>query len=119
MDSLTLGAGPSTILLVPQEVIQHGKALDCYLWHILLANPKYGPIYMLKYDLADGYYRLGLVICDIPELVVVFSTSQHQDPPIALPLVLPMGWKNSGPTSCATTGTIADMANRDINNNVK
>ena len=73
---------------------------------------------MLKCDLADGYYRLGLVVRDIPRLAVAFPSSQHGEPLIALPLVLPMGWRNSGPAFCAATETVADMANRDIGNNI-
>jgi len=56
------GVNPNTIPLVPQEAMQYGRALERYLRHILLADPRYGPIYMLKCDLADGYYRLNLVI---------------------------------------------------------
>ena len=112
------GVGPNTIPLVPQESMQYGKALERYLRHILISDPKYGPIYMLKCDLADGYYRLGLVISDIPKLAVSFPSTDQQDPLIALPLVLPMGWKNSGPAFCAATETIADMANAVIQKNV-
>ena len=98
--------------------MQYGKALERYLRHILLADPRYGPIYMLKCDLADGYYRLGLIIKDIPKLAVVFPSTQHQNPLLALPLVLPMGWKNSGPAFYAATKTVTNMANADVQNNV-
>lgn len=73
---------------------------------------------MLKCDLTDGYYRLGLVINDIPKIAVTFPSSQKQKLLIALPLVLPMGWKNSGPDFCAATETITNMANNDIRKNV-
>ena len=98
--------------------MQYGKALDRYLRYILISDPKYGPIYMLKCDLADGYYRLGLVVSDIPKLAVAFPSVDQQDPLIALSLVLPMGWKNSGPAFCAATETIADMENAAIIKNV-
>ena len=110
--------GPNTIPLVPQEAMQYGKALERYLRHILVADPRYGPIYMLKCDLADGYYRLGLIINDIPKLAVAFP-SKSSDPLVALPLVLPMGWKNSSPAFCAATETVADLANSDIKNNIQ
>ena len=77
------------------------------------------PIYMMKCDLADGYYRLGLVVGDIPKLAVCFPSNQHDDPLIALPLVLPMGWRNSGPAFCAATETVADITNRDIQQNIE
>ena len=98
--------------------MQYGKALERYLRHILISDPRYGPIYMLKCDLDDGYYRLGLVIKDIPRLAVAFPSENQLDPLVALPLVLPMGWENSGPAFCAATETVADLANSDIKNNI-
>ena len=97
--------------------MQYGRALERYLRHILIADPRYGHTYMLKCDLADGYYRLGLVIKDIPKLAVAFP-SNTEDQLIALPLVIPMGWKNSGPAFCAATETVADMTNADICKNI-
>jgi len=111
------GVGPDTLCLVPTDAMQYGKALDRYARHILLDDPKFGPVYMLKCDLADGYYRLELIIGDIPKLGLVFPTKPNEEPLIALPLVLPMGWKNSGPAFCAATETITDMANKDIRDN--
>ena len=108
------GVGPNTIPLVSMESMQYGRALERYLRHILLADPRFGPVYMMKCDMADGYYRLNLVISDIPRLAVAFPSEQHDDPLIALPLVLPMGWKNSGPAFCTATETIADMTNKVI-----
>ena len=113
------GVNPDTLCLVPTDAMQYGKALDRYVRHILLADPKFGPVYMLKCDLADGYYRLNLVVRDIPKLALVFPTKPNEEPLIALPLVLPMGWKNSGPAFCAATETITDMANQDIRTNVQ
>lgn len=57
---------------------------------------------------------LGLTIGDISRLAVVFPADMGEDPPIALPLVLPMGWKNSGPEFCAARVTIADVCNATI-----
>lgn len=94
--------------------MQYGRALERYLCNILLADPRFGPVYMMKCDMADGYYRLNLVISDIPRLAVSFPSEQHDEPLIALPLVLPMGWKNSGPAFCAAIETIADMTNKVI-----
>ena len=33
---------------------------------------------------------------------------------IAIPLTLPMGWKNSPPLFCTATETVADLANEDL-----
>jgi hypothetical protein len=48
---------------------------------------------------------------DIPRLGVVFLTGAGEEPLVAFPLVLPMGWKNSPPAFCTATETSADLAN--------
>ena len=100
-----------TCPIAPLEAMQFGHALDRILRHILLANPALGPVHLLKLDISDGFYRVGLRPEDIPKLGVVFPTKPGEDPLVALPLVLPMGWKNSPPIFCAATETAADIAN--------
>jgi hypothetical protein len=100
-----------TIPLAPLEAMQFGRALERFLRQILLADPRWGPIYMLKVDLSDGFYRVGLAPRDAPKLAMVFPTRRHQPKLVAIPLVLPMGWKNSPPIFSAVTETIADVAN--------
>ena len=49
--------------------IKFGHALDRLLREILLANPDLGPVYMMKVDIADGFYRINLTIdewCCLP-----------------------------------------------------
>lgn len=108
---------PNIIALVPQEAMQYGRALERYLRHILLADTKFGPVYMLKFDLVDGYYRIGL-IQDIPKLALAFPPDQQNNHLIALPLVLLMGLKKSGPVFCAATEILADIANATVSQNV-
>ena len=81
---------------------------------IVLADPKYGPVNMLKIDIADGFYRVGLSTDDIPKLGVVFPSEDGAEQLVALPLTLPMGWTNSPPIFCAATETVADLANQRI-----
>jgi hypothetical protein len=69
---------------------------------------------MIKLDISDGFYRIGLNIDDIPELGVVFPTLPGDKPLIAFPLVLPMGWSNSPPIFSTATETIADIANAQL-----
>ena len=85
------GINPSSLPLLPLDALQYGRAFDRITRQILLADPRYGPVYLLKCDIADGYYRLGLTIGDIPRLAVAFPASLGEDPLIALPLVLHMG----------------------------
>ena len=92
--------------------MQFGYALDKILREILLANPQHGPVHLIKADLSDGFYRGDLAPRDCPKLGVAFPTRSSQDEPlVAIPLVLPMGWTESPPAFCALTETIADIAN--------
>ena len=105
------GVNNDTTPLAPLDAMQFGHALDRFLRELLLADPKLGPLYLLKLDISDGFYRVNLSIDDIPKLGVVFPTRPGQEPLVALPLVLPMGWKNSPPIFSAATETSADLAN--------
>ena len=103
-----------TLPLAPSEAMQFGHALDRILREILLADPKLGPVQMLKLDISDGFYRIDIAPDDIPKLGVVFPVKPGAEPLVAFPLVLPMGWKNSPPIFSAATETAADIANCDI-----
>jgi hypothetical protein len=105
-----------TLPLAPSEAMQFGHALERFLREILLANPKFGPPHMIKLDISDGFYRIAICPNDIPKLGVVFPNRAGCQKLVALPLVLPMGWKNSPPVFSAATETAADIANDNINN---
>ena len=104
-----------TVELFADEAMQFGHALDRLLRQILLADPSSGPVKIIKVDISDGFYRLCLAPTDIPKLGVVFPTLPGQQRLVALPLVLPMGWKNSPPIFSTATETIADIANQRLN----
>ncbi len=91
--------------------MQFGRTLECILWEILFANPAHGPVQIIKLDISDGFYQIGHNIINIPKLGVVFPTLPGDEPLIAFPLVLPMGWTNSPPVFLTATETIADIAN--------
>jgi hypothetical protein len=96
------------------EAMQLGWSLERILWKILFANPAHGPMQMIKMDISDGFYRIGLNIDDIPKMGVVFPTLPGDEPLIAFPLVLPMGWTNSPPIFLTATETIADTTNAQL-----
>jgi Reverse transcriptase (RNA-dependent DNA polymerase). len=108
------GINQETLPLVADDAMQFGHTLDRILRHILLADPQHGPVYLLKLDISDGFYRIDLCPDDIPRLGVVFPVPQGTELLVALPLVLPMGWKNSPPAFCTATETIADLTNYDL-----
>ena len=103
-----------TLPLAALEAMQFGHAIDRILCEILLADPNLGPIYLMKIDISDGFYRVNLNIDDMPKLGVIFPTAPGQEPLVALPLDLPMGWKNSPPVFSTVIDTIADIANQRI-----
>lgn len=108
------GVNADTVPLAPKEAMQFGKALPRILRQILDANPKFGPVYLSKIDIADGFYRLGLQPKDALRLGVIFPSRPGERQLIGIPLVLPMGWSESPPAFCAATETVADLANHTI-----
>ena len=100
--------------LAPEEAMQFGGTLTRLLHAIAHADPRHGPVYLGKYDLADGYYRMHLHTDSVLPLALLFPVSPGESPMVALPLVLPMGWTESPPYFCAATETIADLANERL-----
>ena len=70
-----------------------------------------GPIYILKANVSDGFYLIGLLPEEAPKLGIIFPSGVDEEPMLAIPLTLPMGWKNSPPLFCTATETVADLAN--------
>ena len=107
------GVNAATDKQAHPEAMQFGGTLKRILHKIHSAHPKYGPVYMLKIDLSDGFYRVPLRATDVPRLGVVLPRAPDAtNDLIALPLTLPMGWTESPPQFTAFTETIADLVNR-------
>ncbi len=70
----------NTLPLAAMDAMQFGHALDCILREILLANPAFGPVHLIKSDISDGFYRIALNVDDIPKLGVVFPTAPGEEP---------------------------------------
>jgi len=100
-----------TVPLGPQDAMQFGRTLERILRLVRNANERYGPVYLGKVDLADGFYRVWLAPGTVPKLAVAFPNYAGEEPMVALPLALPMGWVDSVPFFCACTETVADLAN--------
>ena len=111
VDYTFYGVNDDTLPLAPKEAMQFGRALDRILYHIRHANPRFGPVYMSKIDLSDGFYRVGLNHSAIPKLGVIFPKYDDEEQLVAFPLTLPMGWVSSPPYFCSATETVADLAN--------
>ena len=55
------------------SAIQYGRALDRLIREIVYADPVLGSIYLLKADVSDGFYRIGLCPEDAPKLGLISS----------------------------------------------
>jgi hypothetical protein len=108
------GVNADTIKLAPHEAMQFSRALHALerlLFRIHHANPRYGPVYMNKIDISDGFYRVALAAASCPKLAIVLPTRPGEPTLLAIPLSLPMGWIESPPAFCAITEAVADLAN--------
>ena len=94
--------------------MQFGHALKHILREIICADPKLGPVYLSKLDISDGFCHINLAVEDIPKLGVFFSVKDGEEPLVAFPLVLPVGWEHSPPIFCASIETDANLANNTI-----
>jgi hypothetical protein len=105
------GVNAQTLRLAPSEAMQFGKALPRLLTMIFFADPRHGPVYLNKADVSDGFYQVWVQILHVLRLGAIMPYGPGEDPLIAFPLGLPMGWTDSPPTFCAVTETAADLAN--------
>ena len=110
-DHSFFGINQNTITRTPPEAMQFGGTLQRVLNAIRHADPRFGPVHLSKYDIKDGFYRLFLNANDAPMLAVTLPTYEGEEPMVAIPLVLTMGWTESPPTFCSASETIADLAN--------
>jgi len=108
------GVNKDTLPVAPADSMQFGRALERVLHRIRHANPQFGPVHLLKIDIADGFYRIGLNPASAPGLAVVLPSYSGEEPLVAIPLSLPMGWVESPPYFCSVSETAADLANRRL-----
>ena len=112
IDYTESGVNQATVPLAHPEAMQFGRARDRLFHTILTADPRHGPVYMCKHDVSDGFYRIFVDPWAALALSVVMPRRQGEEPLIAVPLALPMGWKESPPTFTQATETVVDLANR-------
>ena len=96
------------------SAIQYGRSLDCLIREIVYADPALGYVYLLKADVSDGFYRIGLRPTDAPKLGLIFPSGKEEEQMVAIPLTLPMGWKLSPPLFCIATETVAELSNKAL-----
>ncbi len=112
VDHTWFAANQDTTPVLPPEVMQFGRALQRVLHRVHHSNPAFGPVFLAKFDISDGFYRMHLVPDQAPNLAVSMPRCKGEPPLVAIPLVCTMGWVNSPPSFCAMSETVADIANQ-------
>jgi hypothetical protein len=107
------GLNEDTCPLAPHHAMQFGSTLQYMLQHLVYFDCHYGPPFMAKLDLADGYHRVPISATAALHLAIVIPMNHPTEKLIALPLSLPMGWSQSPPYFCAFTETFTNIANQD------
>ena len=92
--------------------MQFGRAIQRILHSVRHANPCYGPVYLSKHDVKDGFYRIFLKPSDCPRLSIVLPRYDDEEALVAIPMSSTMGWVESPPSFCAMSETVADLSNQ-------
>ena len=111
IDHTWFGVNAATEEYVAKEVMQFGNALPRILHRVHHSNPAFGPVYLAKFDISDGFYRMATNPKQAPNLAVIMPPYDGEPQLVAIPLVCTMGWDNSPPSFCAMSETVADLAN--------
>jgi hypothetical protein len=82
-------------------------------------NPRLGPVYLSKVNIADGVYRIWVKAADVPKLGVMLPSEPGQERLVGLPVVLYVGWKESPYMFMSATETMTDFANDQITQGTK
>ena len=104
------GVNEETFNLTHPEAMRFGTALWQLLFQIYYADPKWGPIYMSKTDIKDGFYNVCVNSNGVKKFGIVLPAKPGQEPLILFFLGLPMRWVSSPPVFCVATEAIADVA---------
>ena len=96
------------------SAIQYGEALDRLITYVIIDYPALGPIHVLKADISESFYYIGLRPTDALKLGIVSLSEVEDKESVAIPLTLPVGWKNSPPIFFSETETVTGLVNTDV-----
>jgi len=96
---------------------QLGKVLPCIIAAMAASTPENGPIFMAKWDIKDGFWRLVVHETDAWNFCYVLPGCKGDDIQIVVPTSLQMGWCESPPFFCAASETARDIAQELLANN--
>ena len=100
-----------TLLISTLYTIQYVQVLDRLIREVGIVEPALGPVYILKEDVSNGFYRIGMQPTDAPNTGLVFPADGIAEELVSIMLTLPMGWNKSPPIFCMATETVTDLAN--------
>ena len=73
--------------------MQYIWALEFLIREVVISNPALRPLHVLKANVSDGFYHIGLLPPDIPKLGLVFTSEVEDEELVVIPLTLPIGCK--------------------------
>ena len=114
LSSGEVSVNDDTIPYAPNETMQFGGTFNRICHCVRHANPKFGPVRIMKNDVSDGYCRVILEAKSLLGASVLLPEYDDEDQLVAIPLSLTMGWTESPRSFCAVTETIADIANHQM-----
>ena len=97
------------------EAMRFGGALLRILKQVLAADPRLGPVYLSKLDLADAYMRLWVRMEDVPSTAFFIPNKTPSNTQlVGFHISVPMGYIDSAPYFFMATETVADLAKNSI-----
>jgi hypothetical protein len=88
---------------------QIGECLACII-HAFAEADEGAKIFMAKWDIKDGFWRMGCAAGEVWNFTYVFPQEEGKPIMLVVPTPLQMGWVKSPPYFCAATETVRDIS---------
>jgi hypothetical protein len=85
MDYMFYGVNANTCWLALEEAMRFGRAFQWLLEDIVHTDPRFGPVYLCKVDISDGFFRVWLQPDDILKLGISFPVERDGEHLVAFP----------------------------------
>jgi len=94
----------------PKSMQQLSRVLPRVIYNVAMPPIEFGPIYMAKWDLKDGFWRLAVSQQDAWHFCHLLPSLPGEPPMVVIPTSLQMGWCNSLGLFCTATETACNVA---------
>ena len=91
--------------------MKYGQKLDRIIRELVISYPALAPVYILKEDVSDGFYCIGMRPTDAPNVVLVLPSDKIGEELVTITLTVPMEWNNSPPIFFIATEIVTDLEN--------